>query len=91
MTYNDYIEIDGKNVASVDFGEKIFDAVKQITEIFKLKNYCLIRKGSVKNIISRNTEKTQTPYIAYRDTEDFINQIKNSYRFNTYVYYSDTA
>ena len=85
MTYNDYIEIDGKTFASVDFDEKIFSLVKQIMEILKLKHYCILRKGSVKNILSRNTAAENKPPIS---KSEFKAELRDNYRFNIYVYYN---
>ena len=86
MTYDDYIEIDGKTFASVDFDEKIFSLVKQIMEIFKLKRYCIIlRKGSLKNLFLRNTTAENKPQIS---KSEFKAELRDNYKFNTYVYYN---
>ena len=77
MTYNNYIEIDGKTFAKIEFDEKIFNLVKQIVEIFKLKN-------SVKD--SRSTAETENkPQISF---SEFKANLRDNYKFNTYVYYN---
>lgn len=77
MTYSDYINVNGEDLMTVEFDDEVFKAVKDIIEIFKLKN-------SMKN--SSNTAEIENkPQISF---SEFKANLRDNYKFNTYVYYN---
>ena len=90
MTYNDYIEIDGKTFSEVEFDEKIFNLVKQIVEIFKLKNYCLLRKASITEFKANLRDNYKfNSYVYYNYANDEKAQKKFKAAIESYAEISD--
>lgn len=89
MTYNDYINVNGKDVMSVEFDEDVFKTVKDIVEIFKLKNFYMTSKlvtpqYNFSSKIETATAETK-PQISIEELKAYI---RDNYKFDTYVYYN---
>ena len=97
LTYNDSIEINGETFAHIDFGEKIFKIVKDIFEIFKLKDFYGNKKFAAPAPVEKNSAPPAENFVikkevlterelSRQDLINFINRLQKDYNFKSHVY-----
>lgn len=99
LTYDDSIKINGETFARIDFGEKVFKIVKDIFEIFKLKDFYNNKKFAAPAPVEKisappaaenfavKKELLTERELSRQDLINFINRLQKDYNFKSYVYY----
>lgn len=86
LTYNCYVQINGKHFVSVEFDERVFKLLKDIVDIFKLKNLYRLSRMSVETF----TRQLQDTYNGisgtyFNDPANSKSQKKFKAALDTYV------